>query len=100
MLEAEADLQPDIMIIDISMPLLNGIEAARQLKQSGSEAKIIILTVHEDPDFVRAAVAAGVSGYVIKSRMATDLVSAVREVLKGRRFLSPSLPNNDPCAPK
>ncbi len=100
LLEAEAELHPDIMIIDISMPVLNGIDAARQLKLSGSKAKIIILTVHEDPDFVRAALSAGVSGYVIKSRMATDLISAVREVLKGHRFISPSLASDDMCAPK
>jgi DNA-binding NarL/FixJ family response regulator len=91
LLEAAARLQPDILVIDISMPVLSGIEAARQLKTSGARAKIVFLTVHEDPDFVQAALAAGACGYVIKSRLATDLLRAVEEALAGRRYISPSL---------
>ncbi len=91
LLEAVDRLKPDIIIIDISMPVLNGIEAARQLKKSGSEVKIVFLTVHEDPDFVQAALASGACGYVIKSRLATDLVRAVEAAMADRRFISPSL---------
>jgi DNA-binding NarL/FixJ family response regulator len=91
LLEATARLHPDVLVVDISMPVLSGIDAARQLKQSGTTAKIIFLTVHEDPDFVQAALAAGGSGYVIKSRLATDLLCAMQAVLENRRFISPSI---------
>jgi DNA-binding NarL/FixJ family response regulator len=83
-------LQPDVIITDISMPILNGIEAAKQLKESGSPAKVVFLTVHSDPDFVRACLNAGASGYLVKLRMATDLLPAIREALAGRIFLSPT----------
>ena len=72
------------------MPVIDGIEAAAQLKASGSAAKIIMLTIHEDNDFVRASFKSGASGYVIKSRIATDLILAVTEVLAGRTFVSSS----------
>ena len=78
LVEAALKLQPDLIITDISMPLLNGIEAVRKLKESGSRAKVVFLTVHSDPDFVCACFAAGASGYVVKARMATDLSPAVR----------------------
>ncbi len=91
LLEAVDRLKPDLIVIDISMPVLNGIEAARQLKKSGSEVKIVFLTVHEDPDFVQAALASGACGYVVKPRLATDLVRAVEAAMADRRFISPSL---------
>jgi len=91
LLEAADRLQPDILLVDISMPVLNGIEAAQQLKRSGTKAKIVFLTVHDDPDFVEAALAAGACGYVIKSRLATDLICAVQAALADRCFISPSL---------
>ena len=90
-LEAAARLKPDICLMDISMPVLNGIEAAAQLKESGSRAKIIFLTIHEDPDFLVAALRAGASGYVVKPRMASDLRAAIKEVLAGRTYISSSL---------
>src|SRR5262249_43352551 len=89
--EAAARLKPDICLLDISMPVLNGIEAANQLKADGSTAKIIFLTIHEDPDFLQAALNAGASGYVVKRRLASDLRAAVREVLSGGTFISSSL---------
>ena len=96
LLEAEARLKPDICLIDISMPLVNGIEAAAHLKENGSKAKIIFLTIHEDLDFLVAALKAGASGYVVKPRMASDLRAAVREVLAGRTYISSSLsPSNN-----
>ena len=90
LLEAAAQMKPDVFVLDISMPGVSGIKAAAQLRDSGSTAKIIFLTVHEDPDFVQAALDAGASGYVLKSRMASDLRSAVKGAMAGRLFISPS----------
>jgi DNA-binding NarL/FixJ family response regulator len=87
-LEAASKLNPDLCLLDISMPIIDGIQAAAQLKASGSTAKIIMLTIHEDNDFVRASFKNGASGYVVKTRIASDLVIAVREVLAGRTFVS------------
>jgi DNA-binding NarL/FixJ family response regulator len=89
-LVAEAQrLQPDLIVLDISMPGLTGIEAARQLRESGSTAKVIFLTVHERIEFVHACLAEGALGYVVKSRMAMDLIPAIRDALSGHRFISP-----------
>ena len=88
LLEAAARLNPDVCVLDISMPKLSGIETANQLKQANSAAKVIFLTIHNDPDFVGAAFRSGAEGYVFKTRMAADLVTAVREVMAGRTFLS------------
>jgi DNA-binding NarL/FixJ family response regulator len=91
MLNAESQCEPDVIVLDISMPVLNGFEAANRLRQRGSKAKIIFLTVHDDPEFLQAALNAGADGYVIKSRLASDLRPAVREAMAGGRFISPSL---------
>ncbi len=95
LLEASTNLHPEILVVDISMPVMSGIEVAQQLKKSGDKAKIVFLTVHEDPDFVQAAMAAGACGYVIKSRLATDLLSAIRAALLGQCFISPPLSPKD-----
>jgi DNA-binding NarL/FixJ family response regulator len=87
-LEAARKYQPEMILLDISMPGLNGIEAARRLKQSNPDAKLIILTMHGDLSFVRAAFEAGASGYVLKQSAATELVKALREVDSGRRYIS------------
>jgi DNA-binding NarL/FixJ family response regulator len=87
-LEAAQEHQPDIILLDISMPGLNGIEAARRLEQSNPDAKLIILTMHGDLSFVRAAFEAGASGYVLKQSAATELVTALHEVDGGRRYVS------------
>ena len=89
--EAASKLQPDLCLLDISMPVLNGIEAAQQLCLDWSTAKIIFLSIHEDPDFVQAALATGAKGYVIKRCMASDLIAAVKAVLAGGTFISLSL---------
>jgi DNA-binding NarL/FixJ family response regulator len=89
--EAVAALDPDVVILDISMPVMNGTEAASRLRKSGSRAKVIFLTVQTQPDFVTAAFLAGALGYVLKPHLSTDLVPAIREVLEGRIFASPSL---------
>jgi DNA-binding NarL/FixJ family response regulator len=94
LLEAAARLDPDVCLLDISMPELDGIETANQLKENGSKAKVIFLTVHEDSDFLQAALKSGASGYVVKRRMASDLHRAVKEALAGRIFISSSVASN------
>ncbi len=91
-LEAARALKPDVLVLDISMPVMNGIETAHHLKKAGHKARIVFLTVHDDPDFAREALEAGALGYVIKPRIASDLVTAIKEAYAGRLFLSPSLP--------
>lgn len=88
LLEAAAKLNPDVVVTDISMPVLNGIEAANKLKERGSTCRIVFLTVHDDPDFIEACLATGALGYVAKPRMALDLVPAIEEALKGQKFVS------------
>jgi DNA-binding NarL/FixJ family response regulator len=90
-LNAAIRLQPDVVVLDVSMPGLNGFEVARRLRQQKSGAGIVLLTFHEDVDYLRAARAIGVQGYVIKRRMATDLPIAVREAVAGRPYASPPL---------
>ena len=91
LLQKASELKPDVCLLDISMPIVGGIEAAAQLKKRGSTARIIFLTIHRDSDFVQAALKTGASGYVVKPRMASDLNIAVREALAGRVFISPSV---------
>jgi len=93
---AALKLHPVLCVLDISMPILNGLEAAHRLIGMGLTSKIIFLTVHEDSDFLQAALRAGASGYVIKRCLATDLSEAVKQVLAGHLFISGPLrtPNN------
>lgn len=84
-------LNPDVLVIDISMPVLDGLQAASQLRGKACGTKIIFLTVHEDQDYVDAAFAAGASGYVTKSHVTTDLVTAIREAVSGRKYVSKSI---------
>ncbi len=90
LLGVSARMKPDVCVIDISMPEVNGIEAAIRLRESGSNARIFFLTVDEDSDFVRAALRTGALGYVVKSRMATDLCAAVNGAMSGNLFVSAS----------
>jgi DNA-binding NarL/FixJ family response regulator len=90
-MDAVARLNPDLLILDISMPILNGIEAARRLNRCSARPKIVFLTVHEDASFVEAAFSVGALGYVLKRQAASDLMPALREVLRGRVFTSPAL---------
>jgi len=94
-LEAVAHFAPDVLVLDISMPVLSGLEVARKLRQAGSRTKIIFLTVHEETDFVRESFVSGASGYVIKARLATDLRGAIHEALAGRSFISLPLSLNN-----
>ena len=82
-------LRPEALVLDISMPIVDGMETALELKTTGSSTNIIFLTVHEDPEFLDAAVSAGAQAYVLKGRLASDLVRAVRSALDGRFFVSP-----------
>ena len=91
LLEAAARLDPDVVVLDIAMPLLNGLEVARCLKARNVRAKVVFLTVHDDEDFVREALAGGASGYVLKANMAVELPHAIHEALKGRTFISSSI---------
>ena len=89
---AEAErLHPDVIVLDITMPRLNGIEAARQLRQLPRPARLVFLTFHEDADYARAALDAGGLGYVVKARLASDLLPAIRAALANRRFISPTV---------
>ena len=91
LLDLVAKLEPDIAVIDISMPGLNGMQAAQCLKDSGTRTKLVFLTIYGNPEFVRAAFAAGALGYVLKRRMLTDLPLAIEAALEGKRFLSAPL---------
>lgn len=82
---------PDLLVLDIFMPTLSGFDAAVRLRESGSLLKILFLTVHEDPDFVGAAISLGALGYVLKAHLVTDLIPAIRSVLKGQLYISPKL---------
>lgn len=84
-------LRPNVISLDISMGALSGIDIARQLRDSGCTAKIIFVTVHEDSDYVNAAMGAGASAYVVKSRLSMDLLCAINAVLSNKLFVSPSL---------
>lgn len=86
-----AKLGPDLIVLDISMGERSGIEIARQLREQDYVGEIVFLTVHEDPDFVSAAIGAGGRGYVVKSRMKIDLGLAVKSVLSHQVFISPPL---------
>jgi two-component system nitrate/nitrite response regulator NarL len=88
---AVLELNPDVFVTDISMPFLNGLQAARRIQKANSHVKIIFLTIHEDRDFIAAAFSAGATGYVTKRRLSTDLVFAIQEALKGRAFVSNSI---------
>lgn len=87
--QAESELHPEIAIMDISMPVMNGIKAVREMTRRGSRMKVVFLTVNEGCDFVRAAFECGGSAYVLKRQMATDLNIALEEALAGRRYVSP-----------
>jgi DNA-binding NarL/FixJ family response regulator len=86
-IDAAVTLQPDVIVLDVSMPGMNGLEVATSLRETGSTAALIFFTVHQD--LVAAALAAGALGYVTKQRLFTDLEHAVREAHAGRRFVSP-----------
>jgi DNA-binding NarL/FixJ family response regulator len=91
MLDLAAQLKPDVIIADVSMPLLNGIEALRQLKEKGSRAKVVFLSMHADVELAVEALRVGASGYVLKHSAAETLSRAIHEALAGRVYVSPRI---------
>ena len=91
LLRVANEIQPDIIIADITMPLLNGIDAARQIRKTNTDVKIIFLTMHPDVTFATEALAAGATGYVLKSSAGSELVMAIREAEKGRTYVTKSI---------
>jgi DNA-binding NarL/FixJ family response regulator len=88
---AADELKPDVIVLDISMPLLNGLEAGRQIKHRQRQVKLVFLTMNEDADLAAEAFRAGASGYLLKRSAASELLSAVAEVMQGRTFITPLL---------
>jgi DNA-binding NarL/FixJ family response regulator len=84
-------LHPDVVVVDISMPLLNGIDAVRQLKENRPDIKIVFLTMHNDAMYAKEAFDAGASGFVLKHSAPSELITAIHESLKGNTYLSPSI---------
>ncbi|HTT64823.1 MAG TPA: response regulator transcription factor [Bryobacteraceae bacterium] len=96
LLASAGRLKPDVVLLDISMPRLNGIEAARQLKEDLPATKLIFLTMHADAVFVSGAFRAGAHGYVLKRCAAAELVEAIHEVLRGRTYVTPEISHDLP----
>jgi len=89
LLLAAQRLKPDVVVVDVRMPLLNGIEAARQLKQLVPDTRIVFLTMNEDPYLAAEAFRAGASGYLLKRSAASELLTAIREVIRQRSYITP-----------
>jgi two-component system, NarL family, response regulator DegU len=90
---AASQLAPDLLVLDIAMPRLNGIAAAARVKESGSTAKVVFVTNLRDREFVRESLALGDVGFVVKDRLIADLLPAIRTVLAGQSFVSPTVAN-------
>ena len=91
LLEAVARFNPDVVVADVTMPRLNGIDALVQLRQSGSKVPVVFLTMHRDPTFARRALDAGASGFVLKHSAPSELLTAVRAALEGKTYLTPQI---------
>src|SRR6266566_8063613 len=91
MVKAARKLEPDLIVADVSMPLLNGIEAARQIRKTDSKVKIVFLSMHPDVVYVSEALQAGGSAYVLKSSAGFEILAAIRDVLQGRAYVTPSV---------
>ena len=89
LLAAAPGLRPDIVVLDIAMPVLNGLDAARRLRREMPEVKVIFLTMSEDPDLATEAFRAGACGYLLKNSAATELLQAIQEVFQGRSYVTP-----------
>jgi DNA-binding NarL/FixJ family response regulator len=90
-LSAVKALDPDVVVLDISMPSLNGIEAARQLRSTNTRAKVVLLTMHRDVAYAARGLEAGASGFVLKHSAASELVTAIQEALKGGTYITPQI---------
>ena len=91
LVEAAGTLRPDVIVADVSMPHLNGIDALIQLRQRGNRVPVVFLTMHKDASFARRALNAGASGFVLKHSAPAELLSAMRAALVGRTYLTPQL---------
>ena len=91
LVEATLRLQPDVILVDISMPVLNGFDAVRRIRASGIDTKIIFLTMHDDATLLSEAFRCGASGYILKQAAGEELVNAIREVAHGNNYVSPLL---------
>lgn len=91
LLTAAATLKPDVILLDIGMPLLNGLEAARQLKNKLPAVRLIFLTMQEDPELAVEAMRAGASGYLLKTSASSELLHAMQEALKGKTYVTPRI---------
>jgi len=98
LVEATLRLKPDVILVDISMPVLNGFDAVRRITEQGSEAKIIFLTMHDDATLLAEAFRCGASGYILKQAAGEELANAIREVADGKNYVSP-LVTNRPAEP-
>jgi two-component system response regulator NreC len=85
------ELNPDVVLMDIAMPLLNGLEATRQIKRDHPEVKVLILSVHDEEEYIRQALSAGAMGYLLKYTSTSELLSAIRTVYQGEAVLSPAI---------
>lgn len=93
LVEAAARLNPEVIVVDISMPVLNGFDAVRTIRKAGNEAKVIFLTMHDNEALVTEAFRCGASGYLLKQAAGEELVIAIREVAQGKRFITPLIGN-------
>jgi DNA-binding NarL/FixJ family response regulator len=91
LLDRALELKPELIILDITMPLLNGIDAAVQIRKSLPGVKLLFVTMHNNPAYLEAALSAGGTGYVLKSAAREELLDAIREVMAGRIYVTPSL---------
>ncbi|MGE3778792.1 MAG: response regulator [Pirellulaceae bacterium] len=91
LVQAALRLQPDVIVADISMPLLNGLDAIEQIRQSGCTAKIICMTMHDDALYAARALRLGASGFVVKHSASTELLAGIREALVGRTYVTPAI---------
>lgn len=89
--ESARKLRPDVAVLDISMPLLNGIDAAREIRAASPRTKSILLTMHNEEQYALEALRAGIKGYVLKTQAGTELVQAIRSILRGGFYLSPGI---------
>lgn len=94
---AYVELKADVLILDIAMKKMSGLDVARSLREQGFSPNVIFLTVHREADFVKAAMACGASAYVIKSQLFSDLIPAIKATLAGHLFLSPCLMHELPA---
>jgi DNA-binding NarL/FixJ family response regulator len=93
LVEATLRLAPDVILVDISMPVLNGFDAVRKIRELGNEAKVIFLTMHDDATLLAEALRCGASGYILKQSAGEELVNAIKEVAQGNEYISPLVTN-------